>query len=190
MKKKLLALLAIIAFVAAPTFANTAPDKFSDLKTDASHKVSNNTTHPTWAAGLVLGTNIGVQLNYQATPNLTIEGAAGFGFIDQNLMIEIYGMYKVYSFEINDTTLDFKAGLGYNIGFSFDVPMTFISFSSTDSIPSSFVGAGEIVYSFDDNLPLDLSLRVAMGVKLDVFAHNVDYSFTVPATIACTYRFI
>jgi hypothetical protein len=188
MKKKLLALLAIVAFVAAPTFANTASDKFSDLKTDASIKVSetnekifSNTSHPTWAAGLVLGTNSGVQINYRANPQLTIEGVVGFGILNKNLMLEAYGMYNVSRFEISEATFDFNAGVGANLGLSFD---------ATTVISTSFVGAGEIVYSFDDNLPLDLALRVGMGVNLVFVSGGVTTSLTVPAGITCTYRFI
>lgn len=188
MKKQLLALFAIVAFVAAPTFANSLSDKISDLKTDASitvsetnEKVFNNTSHPTWAAGLVLGTNSGAQVNYRASQQLTIEGVLGFGILSKNLLIEAYGMYNVYSFEINDETFDVNAGIGANLG---------LKFADSTDISAAFLGAGEVVYSFSDDLPLDLALRVAMGINLDFSGTEIGTSFTAPAGITCTYRFI
>lgn len=183
MKKKLLALFAIVAFVVAPTFANTFTDKVSDMKTDASIKVSettekvfNNTTHPTWAAGLVIGTNLSVQVNYRVNPQLTVEGVLGFGISNKNLLLEAYGMYNVYSFEINDEVFNVNAGPGVALGL----------FSGSYI---SVLGAGEVAYSFDDELPLDLALRLAMGVNLD-FGNSLKPSFVGLGSIACTYRFI
>jgi hypothetical protein len=183
MKKKLLALFAIVAFVAAPTFANTLTDKVSDMKTDASttmsetnEKIFNNTTHPTWAAGLVLGTNLSIQVNYRVNPQLTVEGVVGLGFLNSNLLLEAYGMYNVYNFKINDETFRVNAGPGVTLGL-------FSGYSM------SVLGAGEVAYSFDDDLPLDLALRLAMGVNLD-FANSLKPSFVGSGSIACTYRFI
>ena len=57
MRKRLLALLAIAAFVVAPTFASLSDTvdsakKSVSIKTEETkEKLFDNTTHPTWSAG-------------------------------------------------------------------------------------------------------------------------------------------
>lgn len=188
MKKKLFAFIAIVALVAAPTFANSLTDKLGDMKTDAAIKVSetnekvfNNTTHPTWAAGLALGTNSGAQVNYRVNPRLTVEGVVGFGILKKNLLVEAYGLYNVHSFQINEEMLDVNAGAGASLGLKFD---------SSTTINMGVYGVGELSYSFDDNLPLDLALRVGIGANFDFTGDGIKTSLGVPAAITCTYRFI
>jgi hypothetical protein len=181
MKKKLLALFAIVAFVAAPTFANTLTEKVSDMKTDASIKVSetnekifNNTTHPTWTAGLALGLNTGLAATYRVNPQLTAEGVLGYSFVGEGFSFELeaYGMYKVTEFEINDETFDVKAGAGAVIGWN-------------DAVKLAVLGAGEVSYSFDDDLPIDLAFRMAIGPQL-----LPEINFASEVALIATYRFI
>ena len=187
MKKRFLALLAIAALVAAPTFAglNDSVDslkKSVSIKTEETkEKMFDNTTHPTWAAGLSLGTNSGVQVNYRANDQLTLETVVGFGLFNQRVQLEEYAMYNATSFEINEAKFMVNAGLGANLGFEIS--------SSTD-VSTAVMAVGEICYSFNDDLPLDLALRAGAGVNLDFTGSEIDPSLTIPVAITCVYRFI
>jgi hypothetical protein len=184
MKKKLLALFAIVAFVAAPTFANTLTEKVSDMKTDASIKVSetnekifNNTTHPTWSAGLALSTGAsGLAVNYRLDPQITIKGVLGFDLTASSFNAEAFGMYKVGEFEIGEETFDINAGLGASLGLN-----SYLSLG--------VLGAGEVSYSFDDDLPIDVAFRMALGVQLD-FNSGVSAGLADSVALIGTYRFI
>jgi len=187
MRKRLLALLAIAAFVVAPTFASLSDTvdsakKSVSIKTkETKEKLFDNTTHPTWAAGLSLGTNSGVQVNYRLDDKITLETVVGFGLFNKKVQLEEYAMYNATSFEVSELKFDVSAGLGANLGFTIS--------SSTD-ISAAVVAVGEICYSFDDDLPLDLALRAGAGVNLDFTGSSVDPSLTVPVAITCVYRFI
>lgn len=184
MKKKLLALFAIVAFVAAPTFANALTDKVSEMKTDASIKASetaekmfNNTTHPTWSAGLALSTGAsGLAVNYRLDPQITIKGALGYGIGAKTINVEAYGMYKVAEFVVADETFDVNAGAGVSLAFN-------------DYLSLGVLAAGEVSYSFDDDLPIDLAFRMALGAQLD-FNSGVTADLADSVALICTYRFI
>ncbi|MGH4038017.1 MAG: hypothetical protein ACRQFF_09265 [Sphaerochaeta sp.] len=186
MRKRLLALLAITAFVVAPTFASLSDTvdsakKSVSIKTEETkEKLFDNTTHPTWAAGLSLGTNSGVQVDYRYSDMMTIKGVLGFGILDKNLMLEGYAMYNVADFEISEQKFKINAGPGINLGVTFADPAT---------VSTAVLGAGEVTYSFDDDLPLDLALRVGVGYKFVLTEFSAS-DITVPAAITCTYRFI
>lgn len=184
MKKKLLALFAIVAFVAAPTFANSLTDKVGEMKTDASIKASetaekmfNNTTHPTWSAGLALSTGAsGLAVNYRLDPQITIKGALGYGIGNKSFDVEAYGMYKIAEFIVADETFDVNAGAGVSLGVGSNFAL-------------GVLGAGEVSYSFDDDLPIDLAFRMALGVQLN-FNSGDKAELADSVALIGTYRFI
>ncbi|MBK5201619.1 MAG: hypothetical protein JJE21_08865, partial [Spirochaetaceae bacterium] len=119
MKKRFLALVAIAALVMAPTFADVLDSAKTSME-NVQSKIMDNTTHPKWSAGLSLGTNSGIQVNYRANNDLTMETIVGFGVPTPDLNVECYGMYKVSDFQINDARFNVNAGLGVSVGYDFD----------------------------------------------------------------------
>ncbi len=180
MKKRFLALVAIAALVVAPTFANVLDDAKMSLD-NATSKMMSNTTHPMWSAGLNIGTTPGVQVNYKASTDLTMETVVGFGLLNQELSVEYYGMYNVTDFEVNDAMFNVNAGLGVSLG---------ATFGDNSEFNVAPLAAGEIVYSFDDDFPIDLGLRIGAGPSFKITDNDVEYNFGFSAGLFGLWRFI
>lgn len=163
MKKRFFAFVALATLIVAPTFAG----------------MLDNTTHKDWSAGLSLGTNSGVQVDYKLNKDLTLETVVGFGVINTNLNVDLFGMYKVSDFEVNDLKFDVNAGIGVSVG---------TNFSSTFYV-SPLAGA-EIVYSFDDDFPMDIGIRAGVGPQFKIASSSTTMGIAWNAGLFGLWRFM
>lgn len=169
MKKRLLALFAVVALAVLPTFAALSVPA---LKT---------TTKPTWSVGVALGTTSGVTAKYRMNKDLTFAGTIGFAALNGSLTGEGYGMYKVTDFNIDKAKFDVNVGAGAAVD---------VEFGNAAPFSVSALGVAELSYSFNDQAPWDVALRVAPGIMLNFTGSGVTPKFTIPASLIGMYRFL
>ncbi|MGD1821237.1 MAG: hypothetical protein ACPKM0_00550 [Pleomorphochaeta sp.] len=132
------------------------------------------------SAGLALGTINGVGFKYNVDRDLTVGGTLGFDIIgDKTLNAEGFAVYNVSEFSIEKEDFDVNAGGGL----SFNIPLSGGAFSI------SALAMGEVSYSFEGDLPIDVLFRVEPGLALAFTGSSVDPSFVIQASLQGLYRF-
>lgn len=131
------------------------------------------------SAGLALGTITGVGFKYNIDRDLTVGGTLGFDLIGGTLNAEGFGVYKVSEFSIEKEDFDVNAGGGLFL----NVPL------SGGSFGVSVLGMGEVAYSLDGDIPLDLLLRIEPGLGIAFTGSSVDPSFVIQGSVQALYRF-
>ncbi len=110
-----------------------------------------------FSAGLNLGTNMGVGLQYQMK-DFDLVGNVGYGLLHGALSVDAAASYKATDFTINKVRIDVTAGIGANIG----VPLA----TDGELAVSAIVPIG-LKYSMPNkDVPLDFFLRVSPGVQI------------------------
>ena len=129
------------------------------------------------SVGLAVGTINGVGFKYKVDKDITAGGTVGFDIISGNINAEAFGLYKVSEFSIEKEDFDVNVG----VGASANIPLSGNSFSL------SALGMGEVSYSFEGDLPIDLLLRLEPGVGF-TFGNSVVADFVMQASLQALWR--
>lgn len=131
------------------------------------------------SAGLAVGTINGVGFKYKVDKDITAGGTVGFDVLSGNINIEAFGLYQVSEFSIEKEDFDVNAGLGA----AANVPLSGGDFSL------SVLGMGEVSYSFEGDLPIDLLLRLEPGLGLAFANSTVTPGFVFQGSLQALWRF-
>ncbi|MFA6784452.1 MAG: hypothetical protein WC136_10390 [Sphaerochaeta sp.] len=145
MKKKMFLVLFLVALVLAPAASATL--------------TTSSAANSKYAVGLNLGTNTGVGFQYRMNREFDVIGNLGLNnFGLKYLSFDVAANYKVYEFSIEKADFDVTVGVGPYVGIPID---------AESKVALSVLAPVGLVYSINDNdIPLDLYLRIAPGLKI------------------------
>lgn len=149
-------IVALLALILAPVTA-------------APFKNATSGSYSKYALGLNVGTNTGLGFQYKVNRDFDITGNLGLNNFNTNsLSFDAAATYKIAEFNIDKAKFDVTLGLGGNVG----IPLV----SGGSFNVSALVPVG-VTYHFT-NVPIDVYLRVAAGVKIiDSGALNIGFDY-------------